>query len=178
MGTRANNNYIIFDSSYLVSLLDSYSPPHKQALVTFTILLERSDTLVYLLPDIVINESIVTLVKNGYATEKIKERMLYLTMRPKTIINSSDIISSFRRLDSNYTRLLKEPILPSKNRIVPKKITKTNDYIIACTALDYDAVVIGSDKQMLECLKLNDIRVFNFLADDFNLLKEYCLVNS
>jgi predicted nucleic acid-binding protein len=166
---RRSNNYIIFDSSFLVSLFDTFSPPHKRALTSFKILSERKDRLRYVLPDVVINESTVNLIKTGHDAEKVKERMFKLAMYPKTIINSSDVISAFRHIAPNYSNLLHRN--STSGRMLSKRITKTNDYVIACTALDHDAIVVGSDKQMLECLEMNGIRVFNFLIDDYSLLK-------
>lgn len=140
---------VIEDANFLVSVLNTNDIFHQEAVDCKQNLLKCN--LVFIYPDIVLKETIFTLLKAGFSIDLVRARINRLSMIPKVILQMNDILSILRFMSDNYNFL-------TKSLNGHKTITKTNDYIIACNALDYNAKVISGDTQLLG--SLNDHRIY------------------
>ena len=158
------NRYIVEDSSFLLSVLNPNDSLHNEAIETLEILSKFSNiTLVF--PEIVIHETSFTLMRLGVSPELIREKINELSMLRKVIIFDMNPFTSLRYISRYYNELT----LAQRKR----NITKTNDYLIGCSAIDFHAAVISSDSQMIEALNSFQIECFNFSeAESRKLLKE------
>lgn len=150
-------DYLIEDSSFLLSFLNPKDPFHNEALETYKIL-NNLNTVTLVFPEIVLSETSFTLMRIGTDPEKIRNIINKISMLPKVIIFNCDPLTSLRYVSRYYNKLTL-----SKNS---RSITKTNDYLIACATIDFDAKVISSDKQMLETLSLLCVKCFNFSKEE------------
>jgi predicted nucleic acid-binding protein len=148
--------FIIEDTSFLVSIIDPQDIFHKQALECLEILLKYKLTYVY--PDIVLNEAAFIMMKSKLESRFIRKRITSLTLMPRVIIHNNDALTSIRYTSGRYNFLTKD------NSTTAKHITKTNDYIISCNAIDYNAVVITGDKQIVNCLQNNGIACLDYTS--------------
>ena len=159
-------DYLVEDSSFLLSLLNPKDPFHSAAILTLQILRDISSlTLVF--PEIVIYETSFVLMRNGIAPEIIRTKINNLSMIPKVIIFNSDPLTALRYISRHYNQLT----LSQNSR----NITKTNDYLIACAAKDFDAIVLSSDNQMIETLNNLGVKCYNFSkeADRIKLKNQF-----
>ena len=87
-------------------------------------------------------------------------------MLPRVIIHNTGTMTTLRYCSRYYNDLTKN----SKGR----EITKTHDYLIACSAVDYNGILLGGDKQMLETVSQMGITSSNFqIIEDRNSLENY-----
>lgn len=147
------NRYIVEDSSFLLSVLYSSDRFHDEGLEALGILSLFPDiTLVF--PEIVIHETSFMLMKLGIDPQLIREKVNDLSMLPKVIIFDMNPFTSLRYISRYYNELTL-----GQNR---RCITKTNDYLIGCAAIDFHAAVISSDAQMIDTLNSFQIECFDF----------------
>ena len=158
------NRYIVEDSSFLLSVLNPDDRFHDESLQTLEILTKFSNiTLVF--PEIVIHETSFSLMKLGLPPELIRGKINDLSMLPKVIIFDMNPFTSLRYISRYYNELTL-----GQNR---RNITKTNDYLIGCAAIDFHAAVISSDTQMIEALNSFQIECFDFSKiESRNALKD------
>jgi hypothetical protein len=81
-------------------------------------------------------------------------------MLPKVIIQDTGILTLLRYASRYYDSI---PI--SSNR-GSECINGTNDFIIACLALDYNATVISNDDRLIKAAKDANIVCYNFTKED------------
>lgn len=144
--------YIIEDTSFIVSVINSLDELHTEAFETLDIL-NSLDKPIYVFPSIVIAETVVTLVKSGIHPDTVREKINYLSMLRRVIIQSTDPITVLRYCSRYYNHLIDSN---------PSSIIRTNDYCIACAAIDYSAPVIASDKKMIRNLQRCHIPCYDF----------------
>ncbi len=148
--------YIIEDTSFLVSAINPADSFHDQALELMRMMIDHDIT--YIFPDVVMHETTFILMKGGMNDGFIREKINSLTMLPKVIIHHNDALTSVRYMSKQYNFLV------NHNRNGVSKVTKTNDYIISCNALDYNAIVITGDKQIVSCLHSNDVGCLDYTS--------------
>lgn len=142
---------ILLDASFLVALIDTNQLTHDKALEALWSFSEAPFCII--LPQIVIYETTFNLIRLGQRLDNIQERILKISRVRHSRIIPTDSINMFRFCSSYYHELVL-----GKNH----KITKTNDYIIACIAKDFDALVVTGDRQMQKCLEANGITCKDF----------------
>jgi predicted nucleic acid-binding protein len=119
---------VIEDTNFLVSALKTTDSFHKDAVETLKILTPSDIQYVY--PQVVINETVFVLLRNGYPSDRIRERINNLSMLPKVIIQDTGILTLLRYASRYYNSI------PISNDRGIESINGANDFIIACTALD------------------------------------------
>src|SRR3989344_2386254 len=139
------NRYIVEDSSYLLSVFNPDDRFHNEALETLGII-TRFPNITLVFPEIVIHETSFSLMKLCLPPELIRGKINDLSMLPKVIIFDMNPFTSLRYISRYYNKLT----LSQSQR----NITKTNDYLIGCAAIDFNASVISSDLQMIDTLNL------------------------
>lgn len=157
--------HVIEDTNFLVSVIDHGDKFRLQAELFLKLMLKHD--IVYVFPEIVIKEACVVLMKAGYSNRYVRSRINNLSMIPKVIIQDNDILTTLRYTSKKYNQLFR------RKTYGIRKITSTNDYIIACNAIDYNAIFIGGDSQVLSSLSAHGINCFNFHEEkDLDKLSE------
>lgn len=146
--------FIVEDTNFLISLLKSKDIFHDDAVSTLNIL--SSEDITYIYPTVVLQEAIFVLLRNGYSTNIIRKRIHDISMLPKIIIQSTDGISMLRYASRYYKSI---SVSEDINSI---SITGTNDFNIACVALDYQAPIISNDKRLIKVASAAGIETINF----------------
>jgi len=136
--------FIIEDTNFLVSVLKSSDKYHNEAVETLELLMAEDITYVY--PQIVLNETIFVLLRNGYSSEIIRKRINKLSMIPKVIIQNTDVLTTLRYNSRYYNSV------PVSSNTEDISINGANDFIVACLALDYSALLISNDQRLLKSM--------------------------
>ena len=144
------------DANFLVALINPSDKFHLSATNLYNELVNHNPNIV--IPDIVLKETMFALTKAGLNIQDVLSKVTRFTMRPSVIIAGVDSLSMLRFCSESYNHL----VLADRNK--SPIITKTNDYLIACTALDHNATVISNDNQMVKCLTANGVSCLNFVA--------------
>lgn len=127
--------FVLEDSSFVIAVMDKDDCFHRDAVYVFKELLKRQNDIKVLIPSVVFFESLVTLVKKGLPEQEVESKF-WKFLHLENVINVSVIetmaFKLCRRLgkNSNYQQL------------------KTSDFLIANTAIEYDAQILTFDKQM------------------------------
>lgn len=157
--------FVVEDTNFLISLLKSKDIFHMEAISTLEIL--SSGDITYIFPSVVLQEAIFVLLRNGYNANIIRKRIYEISMLPKVIIHSIDNLSMLRYSSHYYKRI------SVSGDVNTGSITGTNDFNIACVALDYNALIVSNDKRLIKVANTANIETINFiLKSDREKLKK------
>lgn len=149
-----DRKFVIEDASFIVSVLNPLDTFHKDAIETLRIIDKASFETTYVLPEIALCETVFTLMKNGVNPEKIRNGINKLTMLPRVIIASAGIMTVLR-----YASRFLNILSLEQNQM---NITKTQDYLIACSSVDYGGLLLTSDKKMEKTVICKNLPCYNF----------------
>jgi predicted nucleic acid-binding protein len=145
---------VIEDTNFLVSALKSTDIFHNDAIKALKILSPFDVQYVY--PQVVINETIFVLLRSGYNSDRIRERINNLSMLPKVIIQDTGILTLLRYASRYYQSI------PISSDVSMNCVNSANDFIIACTAMDYNAIVISNDQRLITAMRDANISCYDF----------------
>lgn len=137
--------FVIEDANFLISILKSTDIFHTQAVETLKIL--SGIEIEYVYPEVVLKETIFVLLRNGYNSNIIRTRINELSMIPKIIIQNTELLTMLRYGSRYYKTISISADIESTS------INSTNDFIIACTAIDYNTTVISNDQRLLKVIE-------------------------
>lgn len=149
--------YVIEDANFLISVLKRTERFHSDAIDTLPILSNADVTYVY--PQVVINETIFVLLRGGYRADTIRTRINKLSMIPRVIMQDTNPLTMLRYGSRYYNHI------SISDNVNQQSITGTNDFIIACCALDYNAVLISNDQRIIDVVKNAGIKCFDFTKE-------------
>lgn len=139
METRAKS-FIVEDSSFVIAIIDLNDEFHKKAVTILEKINGFKDKVIILLPEIVIFETVITLIRKG-----IKKDDIELSLKNLFYIDNIRCISI---PESSLFRFCK-----NVRGNAGFSSLKTSDYLIASIAKDYSAAIITFDLQMRKNLK-------------------------
>lgn len=148
------DHYVVEDASFLISVLNPNDSLHPDAIKILKILNKSKNSITFVLPEIAVCETVFTLMKMGIDPGIIRQRINDLSMLPKVIIINNDIMTILRYASRFYNSLtlLKQPA----------SITKTHDYIIACTCKDFNGILLTGDDQIIRTFSSQGVDYCNF----------------
>lgn len=131
--------FIAEDSSFLISIIDINYLFHKKAISILSRLQKYNDKTLILLPEIVINESVITLIRKGINRTKVENSIHNLL--------HIENIRCFNITEGTLFRFCKNAIDTDFGKL------KTSDFLIASTAKDFSAPILTFDVQMRKRVK-------------------------
>ena len=132
--------YIVEDSSFIISLLDTTDVHHQSALEVFRIIISHSPKVRAIIPSTVFYETLFVLLKNGVSYQQAKTKLNNLMMIDE-IINLAITETNILKLAKHTQQL----ILNKTN----KTRVRSNDLLIASIACNQEhSCLITSDMGM------------------------------
>jgi predicted nucleic acid-binding protein len=129
--------FVVEDTSFVVAVLDSRDTYHPDAIFAFQQILSRKDKVQILIPPMVLYETIVTMRRKGTTQATLEDRVMKLVnIKNITVIALSEMSAlkhakSLLNLDQGTA-------------------LRTHDFLIASTAMEFEAKILTFDKQLKE----------------------------
>lgn len=134
------HKFIVEDSSFVVSLLNSNDSCHPIALKIFKIILSQTGKVKVVIPTPVIYETLFALIRNKI-DRHIVEQKLWNMLMIEDILNYPLLETSALRLAKKTYSLI--------NQLPPDSILPANDLMILTVALDFpDSCILTFDNGM------------------------------
>lgn len=133
-------NFIVEDSSFVIAIIDKNDYFHSKAIDILIKLSEFNSKLIILIPQIVIYETVITLVRKGINKDKVEEsikKLLFLDNTRCIDVTESSLFRFCKNIKNNSGFHL----------------LKTSDFLIASIAKDFSAKIITFDLQMRNSIK-------------------------
>lgn len=133
-------NYIIEDSSFVVSLLDTSDVLHQSAVDVFRLIISHSSNIRVIIPSTVFYETLFVLLKNGVSYGQAKTKLNNLMM--------VDEVINFAITETNILKLARYTQQLIQNKTNKTKV-RSNDLLIASIACNQEnSCLITSDVGM------------------------------
>jgi len=158
-------NFIVEDSSFTISIIDSSDFFHQKAIDILIKLNKFNLNTLILIPQIVIYETVVTLVRKGIDKNKVEESIRKLLF-----------LENVRCVDITESSLFR--FCKNIKNISGFNLLKTSDFLIASIAKDFSAKIITFDAQMRNSIKTSYSDIF--CCDNIKEIKDetYDLIKS
>jgi len=140
-------NFIVEDSSFVIGIIDKNDFFHSKAIGILLKLSEFNSNLIILIPQIVIYETIITLVRKGINKDRVEEsikKLLFLDNIRCIDVTESSLFRFCKNIKNNSGFHL----------------LKTSDFLIASIAKDFSAKIITFDLQMRNSIKSSYSDIF------------------
>ena len=128
---------VLLDANFIVGLFNEHDALHEDSKFIFKLLWKERRKIKLIIPPLCIYEVIIVLKRAGVTEGTIQEKVMRLITLDNVIVHSINEMSAFRHCDG--------PLGAST--------LKTNDFIIASTGMDYEALIITFDKGMRDRVK-------------------------
>ncbi len=150
-------NFIVEDSSFVISIIDSKDCFHQKAIDILVKLNKFNSNTLILIPQIVIYETAVTLVRKGIDKNKVEESIRKLLF-----------LENVRCIDITESSLFR--FCKNIQNISGFNLLKTSDFLIVSIAKDFSAKIITFDVQMRKSIKSSYQNIF--CCDDIKDVKD------
>lgn len=140
-------NFIVEDSSFTISIIDNSDFFHQKAIDILVKLNKFNLNTLILIPQIVIYETVVTLVRKGIDKNKVEESIRKLLF-----------LENVRCVDITESSLFR--FCKNIKNISGFNLLKTSDFLIASIAKDFSAKIITFDAQMRNSIKTSYSDIF------------------
>lgn len=134
-------HFILLDSNFIIAIINKEDIFHSDAIHIFKELRKLTDYIKIIIPPLGIYEIIVSLKIKGISEEAIKKHIMSLVCLEYVIVTSISEMSAFKHCRS-------EIIKPSQRYSL-----RTNDFLIASLAIDYQADILTYDAKVIDKIK-------------------------
>lgn len=128
---------VLLDANFLVGLFKPDDQFHKESRFLFKLLWGERRRIRIIIPPLCIYEVIIVLKRAGVDSGTIQSKIMTLMTMDSIIVQTVNEMSAFRHSNGP---IADEPI-------------KTNDFIIASTGLDYNALIFTFDERLRNRVK-------------------------
>jgi predicted nucleic acid-binding protein len=129
--------HIVLDSGFLIAAITRDDIFHEAAFFFFEELKVRKDSILVIVPPLVLYEVIVTLRRKGIKAEHIEKTVMRFVNLPYVSVLALSEMSAFKHAAR------------SLNTVDQTNALRTHDFMIFCIAAEFSATIVTFDYKML-----------------------------